>query len=92
MAKIPASWPPVVPDAMVAMDAPPRERMATALPPGVPLWSSSINRPEPSWRPAEDCPLIWSRTGFEMANGRIGVSVTVPSGRPADGRGADRGP
>jgi hypothetical protein len=42
MAMITALWPPVVPDAMAAMDAPPRERMATALPPGVPLWAPSM--------------------------------------------------
>ncbi len=72
MAMIPTFWPPVVPDAMAAMAAPPRERMATALPPAVPLWSPSINRPEPSWRPAGGCPLIWSWTGSVTANGLLG--------------------
>jgi hypothetical protein len=47
MAMIPASWPLGVPGVMAAMDAPSRERTATALPPGVPSWSPSINRPEP---------------------------------------------
>src|SRR5262245_50933723 len=41
-------------------------------------------------------PLIWNWTRCAMANGRIGVSVTVPSGRSAggldrSGRIADRG-
>src|SRR5262249_30323120 len=50
MAMIPTFWPPVVPDAMAWMDAPPRERMATALPPGVPSRPPSIDRPELSGR------------------------------------------
>jgi hypothetical protein len=48
MAMIPTSWPLDVPDAMVATDALPRERMAPALPPGVPSSSPSIHRSEPS--------------------------------------------
>jgi hypothetical protein len=42
MAMIPAFGPPMVPDATAAMDAPPRERMATALPPGVPMRAPSM--------------------------------------------------
>src|SRR5262249_57694236 len=77
MAMIPTLWPVAVPDAMAWMAAPVRERMATALPPGVPLRSPSMNRPEPSWRPAGGCPLIWSWTGLVTANGLLGISVTV---------------
>ncbi len=92
MAMIPAVWPPVVPDAMASMDAPRRERMATALPPGVPSWSPSISRPEPSWSPAGGCPMIWSWTGLGTQHGLIDVSVGVSSGRPPDGQATDRGP
>jgi hypothetical protein len=74
MAIIPVFWPLGVPGVMASMDAPRRERTATAVPPGVPLQSPSINRPEPSWRPAGGCPLIWSWTGSVTLNGLIGLT------------------
>ena len=87
MAMIPTSRPPVVPDAMASMNAPPRERMATALPSGGPSWSPSIGRPEPSRRPAGGCPLTRSWTGLVTLNGFF-VSSRHPigPGRPRAGR------
>ena len=57
--------------------APPRRSKATALPPGVPLWSPSIRRPRLSCRPDGGWPLMRSWTGLVSAKGFFGVSVTV---------------
>ena len=91
---VPAFWLPDRPDAVAWFDAPRRERTATALPPGVPLQSLSINRPGQSGRLAGGRPLIGSGTGWDILNGLIGGErrgVDGPVGRRTGSGGAGRG-
>jgi hypothetical protein len=71
---------------LASMDAPRRERMVTALPPGVPLWSLSTNRREPSRRPARGCPLIWGWTDLVTLNGLIELTRLSADRDPAPGK------
>ena len=60
---------------------PPRERMATALPPAWPLRSPSIRRPRLSCKPDGGRPSTWSCTFLVRANGFLGMRTTVSFAR-----------